>query len=188
MQLFRGAGEVSARDKLTRFPGKPRRVYGGAALDVLLGSGEWTCQAKLDGARRLVRIEGGRVKLWTRKGKRVYHAGLTEALSAWDGGDLWLDGEWYGGALYVFDTPRCERDGSEPPCAPLALRVAAVKSVVDALGSPLVRRMPTLDTLGGYREALELGFEGVVYKRLDSRYPWAAQPGGLTNDWLKRKP
>ena len=179
MQLFRGAGEVSARDKLTRYPGKPRRVYGGAALDVLLGSGEWTCQAKLDGARRLVRIEGGKVKLWTRKGKRVYHAGLCDALSAWGGGDLWLDGEWIGGALYVFDAPSSR---------PLFLRRATVADVVDVVGSPLVRRMPTLDTLGGYREALELGFEGVVYKRLDSRYPWAAQPGGLTNDWLKRKP
>ena len=170
---------MSRHDKLTRYPGKPRRVYGGAALDVLLGSGQWTCQAKLDGTRRLVRVEGGKVKLWTRKGKRVYHAALCEALSAWDGGDLWLDGEWVGGALYVFDTPRC---------APLALRVAAVRSVVDALASPLVRRMPTLDTQDGYREALELGYEGVVYKRLSSRYPWAAQPGGLTDDWLKRKP
>ena len=170
---------MSARDKLTRFPGKPRRVYGGAALDVLLGSGGWTCQAKLDGARRLVRIEGGKVKLWTRKGKRVYHEGLCEALSAWDGSDLWLDGEWIGGALYVFDAPRC---------APLALRVAAVADVVGAVASPLVRCMPTLDVQGGYREALGLGFEGVVYKRLNSRYPWAAQPGGLTDDWLKRKP
>ena len=170
---------MSRRDKLTRYPGKPRRVYGGAALDVLLGSGQWTCQAKLDGARRLVRIEGGRVKLWTRKGKRVYHAGLTEALSALDGADLWLDGEWVGGALYVFDSPRC---------APLALRVAAVADVVGAVASPLVRRMPTLDTQDGYREAIALGFEGVVYKRLDSAYPWAARPGGLTNDWLKRKP
>ena len=170
---------MSRRDKLTRFPGKPRRVFGGAALDVLLSSGEWTCQAKLDGARRLVRIEGGRVKLWTRKGKRVYHAGLTEALSALDGGDLWLDGEWIGGTLYVFDAPLR---------LPLARRVPIMTRLVESVGSPLVRRMPTLDTQGGYREALELGFEGVVYKRLDSRYPWAAQPGGLTNDWLKRKP
>jgi ATP-dependent DNA ligase len=171
---------MSARDKLARFPGKPRRVYGGAALDVLLASGHWTCQAKLDGARRLVRIEGGRVKLWTRKGKRVYHAGLCEALSAWDGGDLWLDGEWYGGALYVFDLPGA---------ALLARRVSILRYLVeDVIDSPLVRRMPTLDTQGGYREALGFGFEGVVYKRLSSRYPWAAQPGGLTSDWLKRKP
>ena len=174
---------MSRRDKLTRYPGKPRRVYGGAALDVLLSSGRWTCQAKLDGARRLVRIEGGKVKLWTRKGKRVYHAGLCEALSAWDGSDLWLDGEWIGGALYVFDlvpaiAPRC----------PLSARLAYAAEVVAAAGSPLVRSMPTLDVQGGYREALELGFEGVVYKRLNSAYPWAAQPGGLTNDWLKRKP
>lgn len=170
---------MSRRDKLTRYPGKPRRVYGGAALDVLLSSGQWTCQAKLDGARRLVRIEGGRVKLWTRKGKRVYHAGLTEALSAWGGCRLWLDGEWVGGALYVFDAPMY---------AALSVRVAEVASIVDVIDSPLVRRMPTLDTQGGYREAIALGFEGVVYKRLNSRYPWAAQPGGLTNDWLKRKP
>ena len=116
---------MSRRDKLTRYPGKPRRVFGGAALDVLLSSGQWTCQAKLDGARRLVRIEGGKVKLWTRKGKRVYHAGLCEALSALHGGDLWLDGEWVGGALYLFDSPRC---------APLALRVAAVADVVGGGG------------------------------------------------------
>ncbi len=171
---------MSRRDKLTRYPGKPRRVYGGAALDVLLGSGGWTCQAKLDGARRLVRIEGGKVKLWTRKGKRVYHQGLTEALSAWDGSDLWLDGEWVGGALYVFDLPGA---------AALARRVSTLRYLVeDVIDSPLVRRMPTLDTQDGYREALELGFEGVVYKRLNSAYPWAPQPGGLTNDWLKRKP
>lgn len=171
---------MSRRDKLTRYPGKPRRVYGGAALDVLLSSGQWTCQAKLDGARRLVRIEGGRVKLWTRKGKRVCHAELTEALSALGGADLWLDGEWVGGALYVFDLPGA---------APLARRVSTLRYLVeDVIDSPLVRRMPTLDVHGGYREAIALGFEGVVYKRLDSRYPWAAQPGGLTNDWLKRKP
>ena len=170
---------MSRRDKLTRYPGKPRRVYGGAALDVLLGSGEWTCQAKLDGARRLVRIEGGRVKVWTRKGKRVYHAGLTEALSALCGADLWLDGEWIGGALYVFDAPSSR---------PLFLRRVTAADVVDLAGSPLVRRMPTLPVETGYREALALGFEGVVYKRLAARYPWAAQPGGLTSDWLKRKP
>ncbi len=174
---------MSRRDKLTRFPGKPRRVYGGAALDVLLSSGGWTCQAKLDGARRLVRIEGGRAKLWTRKGKRVYHAGLCDALSAWDGSDLWLDGEWYGGALYVFDAPR-----QDIPTRPLSRRLMDVRFVVDDIASPLVRRMPALDVQGGYVEALGLGFEGVVYKRLDSRYPWAAQPGGLTNEWLKRKP
>lgn len=171
---------MSRRDKLTRYPGKPRRVFGGAALDVLLGSGHWTCQAKLDGARRLVRIEGGKVKLWTRKGKRVYHEGLCEALSAVCGTNLWLDGEWYGGALYVFDLPGA---------APLARRVSTLRYLVeDVIDSPLVRRMPTLDTQGGYREAIALGFEGVVYKRLGSRYPWAAQPGGLTSDWLKRKP
>jgi len=51
--------------------------------------------------------------------------------------------------------------------------------------SPDVQAMPYVDpSREFYRDWLELGFEGVVFKRLDSRY----RSGIRSHDWLKLKP
>jgi bifunctional non-homologous end joining protein LigD len=80
--------------------------------------------------------------------------------------------------LYVFDLLALE--GHDVRSLPLAQRKAILEKVVSPTG-PL-RYLEHFDTNGEalYEQVVQLGLEGIVAKRADSRYR-----GGRTADWLK---
>ena len=78
------------------------------------------------------------------------------------------------------------RDGAEDlQGLPLTARRARLERVFGNTGSPLLRlsRFVPADGRGLYEEARARGWEGLVAKRLDSRY----KPGQRTPDWRKLK-
>jgi bifunctional non-homologous end joining protein LigD len=171
----------------------------------------WSVEAKWDGWRALVYIEDGR-KVRTRAGRQVSDslpelAGLADALSGrsaiLDGVIALVDGavDFYAMAPRMLYTGRQARwAATQVPVTFVAFDLLHLDGQ-DLTSRPLVERKQLLDDLQlvgpawavngwhpGEREMLfevcvQLGHEGVVAKRLDSRY----LPGQRTRVWLKRK-
>lgn len=178
-----------------------------ARLEEVAGPG-WAYELKWDGARALVEVTGGRVRVTSRTGRdttaRYPELGaLAEAVS-----DAVLDGE-----LMVLDRRgrpdfaalghRLHRTAVGPE---LVRRWPVVYAVFDLLRlegrwlleEPYRRRRQALEDLGltgrhwyvpptlddlevAVRTAADLGLEGIVAKRLDSPY----RPGVRSPDWRK---
>jgi bifunctional non-homologous end joining protein LigD len=169
---------------------------------------EWLHEIKLDGYRLAVRIERGRVQLFTRGGKDWTDTfpRLAEAAAALPVDRAWLDGEAVvfdaegrtrfqllqnaqGGTgaaglqLVVFDL--LHLDGSDLRGAPLVER----KRLLQELLARAPKRLPLRfgqDVRGRgdafFREACKRGVEGIVSKRAD-----APHRAGRTRAWLKVK-
>jgi len=168
-------------------------------------SDEWTFEPKLDGVRALAIKEGPTIRLITRNDKDIAHRfpGVVDDVRALPEENIVLDGELVmvgpdgkpnfqdlmaayhgetikGGILsfFVFDILAKEDDLRN---APLSER-RAVLDKLDLKGTlrPLISTSENGKTL--YDEALKLGFEGIVGKRLDSPYTT-----GRTDEWVKVK-
>ena len=131
-------------------------------------SADWMCQAKLDGKRVLW---DGKM-LWSRQGNRLDNA-VSLALA---GFTQMLDGELMpDGRFWVYDLPDEARN-------PLQNRWAKIDDSLNQLNCPFILTCPVgLD----WKEVPENKWEGVVFKRLRSRYPKGRTPGEVTDDWVK---
>ena len=147
--------------------GKAKPARGGRPLDVgyraLASDPAWVCQAKIDGWRAV--WDGDALR--TRSGKPIrIPPQVRDALPA----GVVLEGEWEPtrGRLWLFDAP------THP--GTLRERWAALQGLFCA--SECVQPIPHGVT---WDQVEPHGWEGVVWKRLDSRYPCA----GVTWDWIK---
>ncbi len=165
-------------------------------------SARWAFEGKWDGHRTLIEVRDGTLRLRSRGGREITaelpgFAGLAGELA---GHEVVLDAELValtGGVpdfaalqhrtdrtdlrLYVFDV--LHLDGRSLLRTPYRDR----RRVLEAL-APLLRSAEVPDTLGGdartaLRSSRERGLEGVIAKRLDSRY----HPGRRTHTWIKQK-
>jgi bifunctional non-homologous end joining protein LigD len=167
---------------------------------------DWIHEIKYDGFRLHARVEGGRVRLLTRRGNdwTARFPRVVEAVRALDLGDAYLDGE-----LVVPDA-----EGRPDFHALLTKRGArrAVYQAFDLLHAGgrallrldlLTRKWMLAELLAGtgragvvrctehvrgggpevFAAARELRLEGIVSKRVGSRY----RPGERSRDWLKVK-
>jgi bifunctional non-homologous end joining protein LigD len=169
---------------------------------------KWVHEIKYDGYRMQARIDGGTIKLLTRKSLdwTERFGAITTALKALHLGSALLDGEivveeesgvsTFNGLqadlssgrqdrmrYHVFDLIYC--DGYDLTRATLIERKSLLAQVLAGLpaGSP-VRLSEHLETDGPtmFEHAGRLGLEGIVSKRRDLPYR-----SGRTDDWLKSK-
>jgi bifunctional non-homologous end joining protein LigD len=172
------------------------------------GGDDWAYEVKFDGYRLLARVDRGKVTLFTRNGLdwTDRFPGIAAALSKLPAKDMWLDGEAcvmddkgisrFGALqrvlsgesrlaplLMLFDVMHI--DGRDLREAPLEQRKEALKQLLATQGddSPL-RYSDHLLATGSeaQAQACQIGLEGLIGKRLGSRYV-----GRRSSDWIKLK-
>lgn len=169
----------------------------------------WIHEVKFDGYRLQVRVERGRVKIWSRNGNDF--TGQFRALEAMAGElpDCILDGEIVAldeddnpnfSALrsaiarrdtdavvfYAFDMPFEGKNADLRPY-PLSTRKARLRAVIEQGGDDIGEAIRYVEPLAGppralLRAACELKWEGIVSKRLDAPYM-----GERADSWRKAK-
>lgn len=178
--------------------------------DHIPAGASWSHEVKWDGMRTLVEVESGKVRIWSRNENDVT-VSFPELLSLGDRGgpSLLLDGEVVAlaegvpsfGALaermHVSNPRRAEELSLGNPVTLLIFDVLKVGNQ-EVMKEPLMKRRELLESLdlsdvswqvpGVYddgqmlMEATRLqGLEGIVSKRLSSRY----EPGVRSRHWLK---
>ena len=172
---------------------------------------EWVHEIKWDGMRVLAEVTGGRLRLSTRNENDVTSSFPELSTLAGPGmpDDMLLDGEVVAldaglpsfsalsERMHVSNDRRARRlavsrpvtfmafdllrlDGVDLTSEPLARRRAALERI--GLAGPHAQVPPTYDDGVALQTAtLDQGLEGVVSKRLSSRY----SPGRRSHDWLK---
>jgi bifunctional non-homologous end joining protein LigD len=165
----------------------------------------WVHETKYDGYRIGAAVEGGRVTLWSRRGKD-WTAQLPEvaaAALALPARSALLDGEVaavlpdgrtsFQALQNAFSGPRRDLryfvfdllflDGEDLSGLPLRERKARLEALLQAAG-PVICFAPHVAASGPavLREACRLGLEGVVSKRADEPYRWGRRGG-----WTKAK-
>jgi bifunctional non-homologous end joining protein LigD len=147
---------------------------------------EWTFERKLDGIRVLAYKRGKDVRLFSRNKLplNTSYPAVVDAIAKLPHRDLILDGEATGGwgrlgrgDYHVFDI--LQIDGRDLRSPPLAAGRAALHRL--RLRLPIERVRP-LDDPKPWERACAEGWEGVIAKRLDSRYESRRSP-----HWLKMK-
>ncbi|AIE85002.1 non-homologous end-joining DNA ligase [Fimbriimonas ginsengisoli] len=167
----------------------------------------WTFEPKLDGIRALAIKDGPQVRIISRNGNEVSSRfpGVVSDLRALPHASFVLDGElvlldqngrpsfqslmeaYHRGqapadALHYYAFDLIYLDGYDLRRVSLSDRRAQLERV------PLTRSLRLLETVDTdgemlYDEAMRLGFEGIVGKRLDSKY----REGAPSDDWVKIK-
>ena len=182
-----------------------------SAGTVIPGGPEWVHEIKWDGMRVLAEVADGRLRLSSRNENEVTASFPELSTLAGPGmpDDLLLDGEVVAldtglpsfsalaERMHVSNDRRARRlavsrpvtfmafdllrlDGVDLTGQPLAQRRAALERI--GLAGPHTQVPPTYDDgLALHTATLEQGLEGVVSKRLASRY----RPGRRSPDWLK---
>jgi bifunctional non-homologous end joining protein LigD len=168
--------------------------------DVPTGAG-WSHEVKWDGYRAIARVAGGDATLTSRRGLdmterfRVVARALERAVRT---PDVVLDGE----VCALDDDGRASFSVMQQGKGPLVLYVFDVLEVdgEPVVELPLRERRERLEAVVDFKEAIRLshafedgealleaakeqGLEGIVSKKVDSRY----QPGRRTREWLKVK-
>jgi bifunctional non-homologous end joining protein LigD len=182
-----------------------------SAGTVIPGGPEWAHEIKWDGMRVLADITGGRLRLSSRNENDVTSGFPELSTLAGPGmpDDLLLDGEVVAleaglpsfsalaERIHVSSDRRARRLAVSRPVTFMAFDLLRLDGV-DLTGQPLTRRRAALEAVGlagphaqvppTYDDGLALqtatleqGLEGVVSKRLSSRY----SPGRRSPDWLK---
>ncbi|MDL2356910.1 MAG: DNA ligase D [Pseudomonadota bacterium] len=168
---------------------------------------DWVFEIKFDGYRMLARVDGKEVRLITRNGKdwSAKLGALQRELLRMKLPDGWYDGEIvvhndegrpdfgllqgaFDGAdtaaivYFLFDVPYL--NGYDLRDVPLEARRAALKNVLDKLPSEMVRFSDEFgsDPAELVAAACQMGLEGVIGKRRDSRYVQRRSP-----EWIKLK-
>jgi len=188
-------------------PGRERPAYrpmlATASEDVPTGEG-WLFEVKWDGYRAITVVAGGEVTLTSRNGNDLtarFPTVAREVEKAMKTPDCVLDAEvcaldeqgrasfsamQQGKAgtalvLYVFDV--LEVEGESLVELPLSERRERLESLLDRRNRTVVLSEAFEDGPALLEAADEQGLEGVLAKRVDSRY----LPGRRTRDWLKVK-
>ncbi len=172
-------------------------------------TGDWLYEIKLDGYRLLARIEQGDIRLITRNGKDWTHRfpEIARALEPLPVDSALLDGEVVAlgqdgvsrfGELQealssgrtpslvyqLFDLPYLQ--GHDLRQVALLERKRTLQALLEAAGIPAgtLRYSDHLDTQGEafHERACQMGLEGIICKRADSRYQQKR-----SRDWLKVK-
>ncbi|MBI3296994.1 MAG: DNA ligase D [Elusimicrobia bacterium] len=195
---------IKSRDEAARPDGLEPQLATLAA-EVPQGD-EWVHELKLDGYRVLARVEGGRARLFTRRGLdwterfsalAAALGGLSARTASLDGEVVALDekgrtsfsslqralSEGAGDRLRYFAFDLLELDGADLRERPLLERKAALSRLLNS-GSARVSYSQHLEGKGRalFRHACRLALEGLVSKRKDAPY----RPG-RGRDWLKIK-
>ena len=170
-------------------------------------AGDWRYEVKFDGYRILARVEGDDVRLLTRNGHdwRARMPRLATALQTIGVDSAWFDGEVvvandhgvsdFQALQNAFDDARDEDlqyyvfdllylSGADLRQQPLHARREALRELLAAVDTPCVRFSEDFDAPAGQllESACQLGLEGVIGKRADSRYS-----GRRSRDWIKLK-
>jgi bifunctional non-homologous end joining protein LigD len=172
------------------------------ATESLPEGGEWVYEPKWDGYRALVSISGGEATLTSRRGNDLTarFAGAARAVAhAARSSEAVLDGEICvldeqgrsrfsllqqgKGTLVLVLFDVLEIDGEPMVDLPLAERRKRLEALVDTSRGNVVVSPQFDDGDALLQAAREQGLEGVVAKRLDSRYV----PGRRVSDWRKVK-
>lgn len=156
----------------------------------LLADDAWFAQRKVDGHRYLVVVADGHVQVLNRAGQPKATTAWTDAFAPFTATETrWVfDGELVGGRLVLFDLP--EAGGLVNPETPYGDRYAALETVVAAWQPdptritvlPLARTTAEKQAL--LTEAKENHWEGVMFRRAESRY---VTSGRRSPDLLKHK-
>jgi bifunctional non-homologous end joining protein LigD len=164
----------------------------------------WVHEIKHDGFWMMVRRDAAGVRLLTRRGNDWTERFplIAAAAGALNLRSCLLDGEAVAsdgdgmpsfdrlryrradGAVFLFAFDLLELDGRDLRREPLEVRKATLASVLRRVGTGL-RLNEHLEHEDGdvvFRHACKMGLEGIVSKRLGSRYT-----SGRTRDWLKFK-
>ena len=181
------------------YPVKP--LSGGSPLNglyhQLASSSSWACEAKLDG----VRAYWDGTELWSRTGNRLPRVDDLKALLPDLEQGYGFDGELVKGTYWIFDfkaplrsgmsdmgyfdrrqvltrmfTPDPQRDSA----IPVDLRLPAWR-LREPVVAERVRLMPQVT----WDDVERLDLEGVVFKRVTSKYTLAHRPGTKNADWIK---
>ena len=152
-------------------PVKP--IRGGRPMDKLYNQlaadPAWVCQAKLNGKRAIWDGE----YLWSRTGNRITPFQAGKALAALAIVPTCLDGELVKDVFYAFDLPDHE--------GPLHERWALLKTII-----PYDFEHFKICPSGvSWEDVSEHKWEGVVFKRLNSKYEKAMSEGKTTPAWVK---
>jgi bifunctional non-homologous end joining protein LigD len=164
----------------------------------------WLHEIKHDGYRLIGRLEGGRVRLFTRRGHNWSdrYPRIGKALACLRARSATIDGEavvlcpktelslfdeLHSGRrdrdviLYAFDL--IELNGNDLRREPLEVRKATLASVL-LKAAPGLRFNEHIEADGPtvFAHACKMGLEGIVSKRKNSTYR-----SGLSRDWLKSK-
>ena len=171
----------------------------------------WIYERKFDGERCLAFRDGDQLRLMTRNQQQVTgtYPEIAEALRAQRAGDFIVDGEVVAFDRDQTSFSRLQRRlGVRDPAPALRAEVPVYIYLFDVLwasgrdvrGQPLLERKQVLGDLlsfGGplrftehrdtdgeayYRQACQLGWEGIIAKRADAPYR-----AGRSRDWLKFK-
>src|SRR5262245_5429129 len=165
----------------------------------------WIHEVKLDGFRLMVRRDPAGVRLITRNGNdwTGRFPLIAEAAGALRARSFLIDGEAVacdGDGLPVFDRLRYRRqdgrvflyafdllefNGRDLRREPLEARKSALRTVLRGNAGAGIQYNEHCHDLPGdviFRHACQLGFEGIVSKRLGSPYR-----SGRSRDWLKMK-
>ena len=189
-------------------PSGPRVALPAKLSPMLADSGDkpfrdaqWAWEPKLDGYRTLAFIDGDNVTLRSRKGLDVTadHSALAQELARQNVRGMVLDGEvvafdasgrpsfaaMQSGSAHVafFAFDLLHFAGIDLRDRPYAERRRYLAQCL--LPTPLVQRVHSHeDGVALHAAAIENGFEGVIGKRLDSRY----EAGRRSSAWIKVKP
>jgi bifunctional non-homologous end joining protein LigD len=163
---------------------------------------QWQYEIKLDGYRSLLVKQDGTSALYSRRGHRVdrKYPSIASAFSALSSGTI-LDGEIVAlnengkpdfsalqhgklDRLYFYAFDLLAFRGKNTMRLPLHQRRVLLEQAVEGLSDP-VRLSPSFDFAARdiVRAARENGLEGIVAKRIDSRYESAQRSGS----WVKYK-
>lgn len=147
----------------------------------LLDDPEWAAQPKFDGVRFMLGRKDGKVYALNRKGKQVsvpnQIAGEAELL----GDNYLLDGELVGETLHVFDL--LELDGKCHRNLPVEERVDLLPDGNDNIQVVPLKFLKSKRSL--YNRLRKEGGEGIVFKRVGSRYSVGRPASG--GNYLKFK-
>lgn len=172
----------------------------------------WLYELKLDGYRLIAGVDNGKVVLNTRRGAEAtkWFPEIVESLSKLGGGPHVMDGEvcvlddigrsdfsrlqdrarrrcWYEGcdAVVFCAFDMLALDGKSIIGARLEDRKAALKQLLSPAPASVmyVGHFDAKDSASLYTQAVALKLEGLVAKRLGSKYA----PGVRSADWVKYK-
>jgi bifunctional non-homologous end joining protein LigD len=172
------------------------------SVEALPESEGWVYEPKWDGFRAIVTVSGGEVTLTSRNAKdfterfrsvaRAARLGIRSADGVLDGEICALDDQGRsrfsllqegGGALVLVVFDLLELDSEPLIDLPLSERRDRLSQLIDPAAGNVLLSPQFDDGEALLQAAMEQGLEGVVAKRLDSRY----QPGRRSTDWRKVK-
>jgi bifunctional non-homologous end joining protein LigD len=164
---------------------------------------DWLYEAKFDGYRALALKDGAGVKLWSRKGNDLTadYPAIRQAIAALKAKSALLDGEIVAfdesgrpsfqqlqhrsanpAAIRYFAFDLLQLNGKDLQAETITTRRAALEKILTASDVVFSAELPgsAEDVIQAVRE---VGLEGVVAKRRDSRY----EPGKRSGAWQKFK-